>query len=778
MQIDPRILERLVDRIRRASPARIALACVVAFLAVPAQGAMALPSGMHYEMVSPADVNGTPTGSRFLSPDGTRIQVQPMTGQGFGGTPSFNTVYNAFVASRTPTGWVTAPMNVPASPDVAFSALIDFTPDLTSARTQSVTVAQFRDHQLQYQLVGIDGSVRQTLPVLTDLTGSSGDIAEVRYMTFGPTGSSADLSHAALQIHPTERLLPTDGPAITATSPGFRLYEVAGVGTAMATIRRVDVDDAGAEIGPGCGATLGGPGGSSSKTNLISADGSRIFFSANSGADSIVADCSSQLAAHPVKLFARVGGEHTVELSESECQRLDCSNSSGEATYRGASVDGGRVAFVSSDQLTDSDTDSTADLYLYDFSKPTGQHLTQVSIGDESDPVPGAGARVSGVVRMSDDGTRFYFVASGVLTTGSNSFSQTAGEDSRNLYLYEPATNKTSFIARVAATDDLLNHASRQSAQLSNTSGDMLVFSTSAPLAPTDTDGALDVYRYDVVSSELIQVSQGNTADDATIGNRLEAGLAAPTPSAISSDGGRVAFLTAAALAGEDVNGKNDVYLWDNGSVQMVSDGRDPDGPGTDFAISLAGDQVTFSTAGRLVPEDVDDVRGVYVAREGDDIVRPPDTTQRCDGDGCQGPLGTPPSTFIPDSATFEGAGDLDDGRRVVIGGIGTLSRSDRAKLARGGKARLRVHVNRAGTVTLRGSAKIGGADSRVVSASAKAKRAGRVSIPFTLARGARSALKRRGSLSLSLSVRFGDARPKGTAVVLRAPKAKRGGRS
>ena len=90
---------------------------------------------------------------------------------------------------------------------------------------------------------------------------------------------------------------------------------------------------------------------------------------------------------------------------------------SSPAAYAGAAVDGSRVFFTTSQQLVDGDTDATNDLYACDI--PAGRagaggvgepcaSLTEVS-GAATD------ARVENVVAVSDDGSRVYFVAQGVL---------------------------------------------------------------------------------------------------------------------------------------------------------------------------------------------------------------------------------------------------------------------------------------------------------------------------------------------------------------------------
>lgn len=120
----------------------------------------------------------------------------------------------------------------------------------------------------------------------------------------------------------------------------------------------------------------------------------------------------------------------------------------GTAWYRGASVNGSRVFFTSRVELTnDADTgpeDNAANLYEYDFEKPEGEHLSDLTV-DTVDP---DGAGVLGLVTASEDGSYVYFVAEGVLTNGKNSEGRGPVAGQPNLYLSRGGV--VSFIATLA----------------------------------------------------------------------------------------------------------------------------------------------------------------------------------------------------------------------------------------------------------------------------------------------------------------------------------------
>ena len=85
------------------------------------------------------------------------------------------------------------------------------------------------------------------------------------------------------------------------------------------------------------------------------------------------------------ELFARVGGSQTVAISEpsaADCPLCDVS-APVDAVFRGASADGSKVFFMTSQSLLGHDT--SENLYEYDFDAPAGQSkVVRVSAGDGS----------------------------------------------------------------------------------------------------------------------------------------------------------------------------------------------------------------------------------------------------------------------------------------------------------------------------------------------------------------------------------------------------------
>src|ERR1019366_2627040 len=347
------------------------------------------------------------------------------------------------------------------------------------------------------------------------------------------------------------------------------IYEMAGVGTGSPELRLVDVDNAGNKIGVGNTVVLGVNEGSAYQA--ISADGSMIYFTV-------------EPTGGVPTIYARIDGKETVAVSEpspSECTRTEaelggeCNTEPRAAVYAGASADGSKVLFTTSQQLLNSDTDSQNDLYEYDFNNPPGHRIAQVSGGGLGDVTPGAGAEVQGVVSVSEDGSHVYFVASGVLTTLPNGLGQTASQGSHNLYTYDTDTGETKFVATLLESDKPLWEFSLTERRLAQTTPDgrYLVFDSFTKLITAgpeaDTSGAQQVYRYDFQTGKLIRVSighegfanNGNTPGvGAVIGipDILSEG-ASPTANdrnrSISGNGEVIVFVTAEQLQSTDIAG-------------------------------------------------------------------------------------------------------------------------------------------------------------------------------------------------------------------------------
>ncbi len=198
------------------------------------------------------------------------------------------------------------------------------------------------------------------------------------------------------------------------------------------------------------------------------------------------------------ELYARVDGEvsqgpesaHTVLISAPTagvCENLDCKeNTSSEERARnsffaGASNDGSRVFFTSTQQFTDNANEGAGsagqdcheataggcNLYESVCAEPCGspgeepaakeRELVAVSEAEGAKNASG-GPRVQGVMALSADGSHVYFVARGVLTKKPNDQGQTATDGADNLYVYERDTThpqgNLAFVTTLPAVDE------------------------------------------------------------------------------------------------------------------------------------------------------------------------------------------------------------------------------------------------------------------------------------------------------------------------------------
>jgi hypothetical protein len=529
-------------------------------------------------------------------------------------------------------------------------------------------------------------------------------------------GASQDLRHVLFSSQApnegeTNWLWPGD------TAIAFEsLYEFSGTGSSP---RLVGVTNgAGSKVISQCGIDLGSSE-SRNTHDAIAAQGSTLFFTAHPGG------CKNggHVGTGPkvAELFARIGGSATVAISEPslsipgrECTgacREDENEENGhersEGIFVGASEDGSKVFFLTRQPLVNGDEEGTGtgqDLYEAELEGGAIKRLMQVS----HDPNAGEAAEVQGVLRVSDEATRVYFVANGVLATNEDAKGERAVAGADNLYGYEPdpaspGQFKTAFIATLSSSDEFDWGAGRGGGgsgavevtpkTSTTTDGRFLLLASRGDLTPDAKggEGNRELYRFDAQEQKLIRVSigEGVNVDEEEENEFLieppsfaSESWAGPQGVAISDDGSYVFFesttgLTPRALnkqvvgcAGEfggrcyeDVFAKN-VYEYHEGHLYLISDGQDRHeaGVGTPavrlIGASASGADVYFTTADPLVPQDTDTQQDVYDARTGGGFPAPASPAP-CQPAECQGKLSPAPSFQSPGSLVFSGPGNL-----------------------------------------------------------------------------------------------------------------------
>ncbi len=690
-------------------------------------------------------------------------------GNGYAGIPGGN----GYLASRTGSGWSTKGL---------FAAGPDFSPSnpqpLFAYQGRAYAAAYSSDLRSSlYQMRRADQSetavtdlyVRRPDDVFTRI-GSALDPLDPVSLSKAATQfvASDDLSHVVFSV----------GGVASVGSDGTYEY----VGTGGGQPRLVSVDNAGQPLAPGprCATTsVGGYHG-------LSADGRVIFFSCGDA------------------VYARVSGTTTIDVSASQCSRAPSDpggscDAPSPAGFQGANADGTRVYFTTSQQLVSGDIDDTNDLYECDLPTQASEPVVPVNLCPDLREVSGAtsGANVKGGTRISDDGSRVYFVATGVLApnSGANDAPAIAGDD--NLYVWTRNAahpdGETRSVAKLDPAD-----AAKDGMRQTTDDGRYLVFATYAPLIDhgpqADTDTARDIYRYDAETGELTRLSTGADGEGGnepgTDANFIPVGYGPGLPNrpaprgAMTDDGGSVVFATDESLAPSDTNGTVDVYLWHDGRVSLISSGQpsadykftlgttDPFGSGPvpiEGFISPSGRDVFFTTTVQMIPSDIDTVMDVYDARVdgGFDMSSPP----TCTGDGCQGGRSVPPPASKPNSTSSTG----QDGpsQTMPAFSVKTPTTAQRKLVVSTGKVSLSVTTNAPGTLSARATATLAQRLRAVGSAKRAVTKAGTVSLSLTLSKTALAELKSRRKLTVKVLVRQDNvAIARTVSLKLTQPKA------
>lgn len=434
-------------------------------------------------------------------------------------------------------------------------------------------------------------------------------------------GASADLSRV---IFTDRARLVGDAPANTRN-----LYEWSGGVVRLATRLPGGSPVAGSLAAPW-----------SSRPRVISADGTRFFFTANGN------------------LYARIDGSSTVQLDASQA-----GGGGGGGRFQDASVDGSQVFFTgdaSAGLTSDTPAGSGANLYRYDLQT-----------GELSDLTPGGAAGVLGVAGVSGDGSYVYFAADGALpgASGPGGSSPVAGQ--ANLYVWHAGT--VTFIGTVEGTAFDITcvwEAGGRCGRVS-ASGRFFAFESTDSLTGYDNTDANtgqpdpEVYLYDASEGSLVCASC-NPSGEAPVGGaeiKLRDGEAPRN----LSDSGRLVFETPDALLPSDSNGQLDVYEFEDGQLSLISTGTSAQE--TNFVdASASGDDIFLREYQKLVPQDKqEEAISLYDARVDGGfpaLASPPACTT---AESCRSAPVPEPSIFgAAPSATFSGVGNLTPAKAKV----------------------------------------------------------------------------------------------------------------
>jgi hypothetical protein len=623
-----------------------------------------LPDCRAYEMVSPAFKEGASLNSQmiYVSSDGSHA-ISGALGA-FAGTESESSNLlegSVYEFSRKGVGWEALPLDPPAS---EFPALhfLGTSRDLTKTLWEMREPSQSVDEANLY-VREADGRFVKIGPLLSPSRGSgppggsgSENLGAQPILPIIYVGASADLSHVFMSYQPgneEERSILWPGDTTLGVAPS--LYEYAGTGVVRP--RLVGIDEPEGKLISNCGTELGSE---RDKYNAISVNGEKVFFTAFHETHGGVA-CSSPVVN---ELYAHINRSETVQISEpsfSECKICRTGSKTPQepavtekpATFWGASEDGAKVFFTTEQELLEGQ--STESLYEFDFDNPFGQRVVLVSKGSSK-------PEVQGVARVSEDGSHVYFVAKGVLTTGVNreGGSPTAGED--NLYMFERdgayPQGRVAFIATLSAGDEQDWMQEDRRPVQATPDGRFLIF-----------DGGGQVFEYDAKEERFVNISMGHAAEiNGPIFALASSPAIAQSELDFSSDGANVFFTSTEALTpGAEVAagaGAKSVYEYHsagsitNGSVSLISDGKDISGGIALYGVDSSGGDVFFQTADSLVGTDANTGLDLYDARV-DGGFPEPVVPVACAGEACQGTQSSSPLFGLPGSLSVAGGGNL-----------------------------------------------------------------------------------------------------------------------
>jgi hypothetical protein len=649
-----------------------------------------LPDCRAYELVTPPFENAAQIQANSLSPEGSPISVDiGAATEGLEALPNLSLGTGAtaiYSITRTASGWKTVPDEPPTSEyKGAARDISDYAGESLGGQEIVNTERKLGqpENSVGFFMHRPDGSTVEIGPALPP-SAPPGPATQLLREAVDVEGMSADGSRYLFSLK--NFLWPGDGSRAGLGS----LYEYLGVENKTPLL--VAVGDNGEQIGQ-CGTVLGGSstlGGSQFTSNAVSADGNTLFFTAFP--DNYEGHGCNLNAPPVAEVYARIDnglpGAHTVSISEpseedcSACysdKKLISAGQLANALFMGASEDGSKVFFETTQPLLGEDTSNN--IYEYDFDAPPGERIVHVSGGDATVANPAAevlqGGEESVRFLASQDGSHIYFLTTGVLTRTPNRQGETAEAGEPNLYLFErdaeyPAGH-TAFIARLAQDDLGCGCTSGFQANVTP-DGRFLVFTSNRDLTPDDTSTTRQVFEYDAQTGTLVRVSIGqagynhngnSSANFATIQGAHDHSSYESSDYwshlSVSADGAYVFFESSAALTPQALEGYTNVYEYHGGQLSLISDGQDTALTGGGQSVvklvgtDASGDDVFFTTADRLVGQDVDTNVDIYDARI-DGGFPAPAVPPSCEGEGCQGPLGAAPTLLSPGSEFQAGA--------------------------------------------------------------------------------------------------------------------------
>lgn len=587
--------------------ARAVLFGAVCLLAVVSGASAALPDDRSYELVSPVQENAVTPYAAVPSLSGQAVDFQARGA--FAGASSGS--LNLYQATRTATGWQTAPLTpTPSSPlgPLEEQVPVFYSPDLS--QTIFTTPASYAPGDsdggaLDLYLRSPEGS----LTWLSQGAEGGGEPDEVSFDAATPDAGSVVFSTA-------EPLLAAATPLEAGDVPQAEyLYDRV---VSSGETQLLDVDEAGQLLGSAVTALTASVAPGASELTVASTQGFRA-------GESVV--LGSGAAAEPVRV-ERIEGRTLLGLPEHAGPKNP--HSEGEpvlgssagavlgdgttlttgpppadqyvpadvtgSTTHAISAAGNRVFFESPSP----ESHQTVSLYVREDNATTVLIAQSATQAQPSEQVRYEGASedgslvfftsahglyeyetpsrstlriapsVLGVSAISNDGSYVFFLSESKLAENVNSHGAGATEGSPNLYAYNTATQAMTFIATMAQSDvtaegggpaGLIAEPDIDRPAVPTADGSVLVFAAHGNLTGQNPrERYTEIYRYSVPEEQLVCVSctragvepTGNASFGETAGGSYDPpGLTSP----MSANGAEVFFDTPDSLLPEDENG-------------------------------------------------------------------------------------------------------------------------------------------------------------------------------------------------------------------------------
>jgi hypothetical protein len=405
-------------------------------------------------------------------------------------------------------------------------------------------------------------------------------------------------------------------------------------------------------------------------THVIAPNGSRVEFTAEGDLYSRVNPGAAQSAFD--------GAGECDESSKACTVQVDASQvgpGGGGGVFAGSAGESGELVLFSDENRLTSDSTAAAgepDLYEYDFSKPAGERLTDLTVESNT----GEHANVLGYIGDNETGPPgdyLYFVATGVLASNKNSAGDEATPGAPNLYVLHGGARR--FIATLNAAEDGCDwNIACLSARVSP-NGRYIGFDSLEQLTDfnnLDANGFSvdqEIFLYEAEADSLSCASCGTTGSAPTSPTAIrqpeEFTVKLPFPLHIQrnvSNSGQVFFDTKNHILEVARNGVSNVYEYERGQLHLLSSGT-AEAPSYFYEASVDGGDVYLISAQALTPGSNSVELAIFDAKVGGGFPAPSEaTSESCSGESCSGPQSIAPRLPAISSTSTSGSGNLEPG--------------------------------------------------------------------------------------------------------------------